>query len=82
MRTIPKTSPPRLLTQWKAANAGDINYGYNLMRQDAAVREAVEDALLAEQGFLCAYTGMRIDRGLFHIEHLIPQSHCSGIYAG
>lgn len=54
---------------------------YEEMRRDPAVVNAVEDSLLAEQGELCAYTGIRIakreDKPSFHLEHLRPQRHCS-----
>ena len=39
--------------------------------------QTVTDALLREQGGLCAYTGIRIDTGSCHIEHLKAQAHCS-----
>jgi len=35
----------------------------------------LKDALLAEQGFICAYTGIRIDNDSMHIEHLKPRHH-------
>jgi len=55
------------------------------MRRDSAVLTDVEDSLIAEQGGICAYTGMRIAIKMvknnrfvdFHIEHLRPQVHCS-----
>ncbi|MFA7346079.1 MAG: retron system putative HNH endonuclease [Terrimicrobiaceae bacterium] len=34
------------------------------------------NALLAEQGGLCAYTGRRIDRSSSHVEHVVAQAHC------
>jgi uncharacterized protein (TIGR02646 family) len=61
---------------------------YDEMRRSPAVLEAVEDSLLAEQGWICAYTGQRIgiaqtdpSGGVrrvvdMHIEHLVPQKHC------
>lgn len=53
------------------------------MRRDDGIREAVEDALHAEQGAICAYTGRRIQLRAgpprevgFHMEHVKPQAHC------
>ena len=62
---------------------------YEELRRVPDALGEVEDALFAEQGGLCAYTGHRIgltrakpDAGTqraveFHIEHLTPQAHCS-----
>ncbi|MGA2223362.1 MAG: TIGR02646 family protein [Syntrophobacteraceae bacterium] len=59
------------------------------MRRARDVLTDVENGLLAEQGEICAYTGLRIairsandapetTRDVdFHIEHLRPQVHCS-----
>jgi uncharacterized protein (TIGR02646 family) len=40
------------------------------------VSQAVMNSMLAEQGWLCAYTGRRIDTANAHIEHLKAQKHC------
>jgi len=62
---------------------------YDEMRRTSAVLEALEDNLVGEQGGICAYTGhqIRLTRANaaagvqrtvdFHIEHLIPQAHCT-----
>jgi len=81
VRRIRKRSEPRELTEWRASaqadpNQAGINFGYDALRQNANAITAVTDALLAEQGWLCAYTGRRIDFEQTHIEHLIPQVHC------
>ena len=34
--------------------------------------------MLSEQGYLCAYTGRRIDADSSHVEHLKPQTACKG----
>lgn len=60
---------------------------YDELRRDECLAD-VEDNLFAEQGGICAYTGIRLglqpanssfqrprDVG-FHIEHLTPQQHC------
>ncbi|HSN97540.1 MAG TPA: hypothetical protein VLS89_04545 [Candidatus Nanopelagicales bacterium] len=89
MRTIKKLPPPAALTQWRgprlARNRGEgMECTYDEMRRDRSTLEAVEEGLLQEQGGLCAYTGVRIhlDEGErrtvnFHLEHLIPQKHCT-----
>jgi uncharacterized protein (TIGR02646 family) len=46
------------------------------MRENTAVIEAVERSLLKEQGHLCCYTGIRVDNGNYHVEHLKPQKCC------
>ena len=93
VRTIKKRSPPASLTEWRAlrlaANRSEgMECTYQEMRRHQGVLEAVEAALVAEQGGLCAYTGQRIaivppDSATgdplsdFHIEHLTPQAHCA-----
>lgn len=76
MRYIQKQSPPRLLTEWIQKNKNDINFNYDLLRQDKEAIQSLSDTLLKEQYYLCAYTGLRLDNSTFHIEHLKPQEHC------
>lgn len=88
MRWIQKQSEPVELTEWRSRNNTDTNFGYDLMRQDQTVTRTVTDALLVEQGWICAYTGLRIrgysdESGILccecHIEHVKPQSHCTSL---
>ena len=74
MREIRSQPEPAALTQWRARVQDDVNFGYKLL--PAEVRQVVKDALVVEQGGLCAYTGIRIDGDRSHIEHLLPQAHC------
>jgi uncharacterized protein (TIGR02646 family) len=77
MRWIQKTSEPRELTEWRSKYNTDINFGYELLRQDSLVVTALVAILLKEQGWLCAYTGIGIDENKCHIEHVKPQKHCT-----
>ena len=78
MRWIRKQRPePHALTQWRARYSSDINFGYALLRSSQETIRTVTDELLREQGWLCAYTGRRIDTDTCHIEHLKAQTHCS-----
>ena len=77
MKWIRKPSEPRALTEWRASNSSDVNFGYALLRSSQETIRAVTAALLREQGELCAYTGISIDTGSCHIEHLKAQAHCS-----
>ena len=74
MRYIQKNNEPQSLTQWRAAHQNDPNFGYGLI--DTNLRGELRQALVAEQGGLCAYTGRRIDEARCHIEHPKPQVHC------
>ena len=77
MRWIRKQRPePHALTQWRAHSRDEINFGYALLRSSQETIRIVTDALLREQGWLCAYTGRRIDTNTCHIEHLKAQTHC------
>lgn len=78
MRWIRKQNEPRQLTEWRSRYCNDINFGYDLLRKDCDTTAAVHSSLLEEQGWLCAYTGLRIEANSSHIEHLKPQTHCQG----
>ncbi len=78
MRTIKKGAEPAALRQWKKANkAAPQNLAYGNLPQ--AERASVAEALLREQGWLCAYTLMRLDTvDACHIEHVEPQGMAPG----
>lgn len=74
MRQIRKNNEPQSLTRWRATYQNDPNFGYRLI--DTNLRGELRQALIAEQGGLCAYTDRRIDEASCHIEHPKPQVHC------
>jgi len=74
MRHIRKSNEPQSLTQWRSAHQTDPNFGYGMI--EANLRGEIRQALVAEQGGLCAYTGRRINKASCHIEHPKPQTHC------
>lgn len=63
-----KSAPPRQLTTYKR------KAGASYSAMDSAVREAVIEALLNDQHYLCAYCLGRIDSSSARIEHWEPQS--------
>ena len=85
MKTIRKNSEPRELLNWRIKNQ---NVPENLCYRSIPpeVLEAVRQALLCEQFYLCAYTMMPLKtasecadspfltRDSCHIEHIFPQS--------
>ncbi len=74
MKKIVKKSQPTELQQWRATNAScPQNLQYDCGNFP---KSAVLNALLAEQGFLCAYTLMRVFSNNAHVEHLKPRSMC------
>lgn len=89
VRTIRKHPQPQALAEWRTARlaqnqlpATGMDCTYAEMRRDARMLQAVERGLLAEQGSICGYTGMRLlgapeRAAAFHLEHLIPQAHCA-----
>ncbi|WP_148304966.1 hypothetical protein [Castellaniella defragrans] len=83
MRSIHKRGEPRELIQWKVNNKTTPQ---NLVYHGGGFpAEAVRQALLAEQGHLCAYTMRRLKTArdcqqagqdttaACHIEHILPQ---------
>lgn len=94
MRTIVKRPQPNALTRWRqprlAANKPEgMDCTYAELRRDSAAITALEDALFAEQGGICAYTGHRLwltaeDDGRrrsvgFHCEHVKSQERCRAL---
>jgi uncharacterized protein (TIGR02646 family) len=74
MKHINKRQAPHALTRWVDANQ---QLPQNLVYNRAGFpHAAVLDALLQEQGFLCAYTLTRINENAAHVEHIKPQTCC------
>lgn len=74
MKKITKAEPPKELKKWRRDNAQTPqNLYYGLA---GFPRERVLEALLKEQGCICAYTLKRICPASAHIEHLKPQTTC------
>ena len=74
MKKIVKQTQPPELQQWRADNAGvpeNLKYG-----RGGFPTGAVLNSLLVEQGFLCAYTLLKISADKAHVEHLKPQASC------
>ncbi len=76
MRRIIKGDEPASFINTKLENqkAGvKMRYDTNL---GTAERKPIKEALLKEQGFICAYTLKRIGLDTSHIEHLKPEELC------
>lgn len=76
MKRIIKGNEPASFIKFKQNNekAGlTIRYDNGLGN---AERSPIKEALLDEQGFICAYTLKRIDKNSCHIEHLKPEELC------
>lgn len=76
MRWIRKAPQPRQLTRWRSRFRRTTDFNYDQLRRFPDVINAVEQSLLKEQGWLCAYTGRRIDNERSHIEHVKAQHYC------
>lgn len=78
MRKIIKYAQPPELKNWRQlAKQVKVNFTYEGLRDDAPVKKAVHIALLSEQGYLCAYTGIRIDEISSHLEHVKARVYCT-----
>lgn len=75
MKYIVKSESCEALATWKAEleKASDPNLGY---KHPGFPRQQVKEALLKDQGYLCAYTMQRITLDSCHIEHIKPQQRC------
>jgi uncharacterized protein (TIGR02646 family) len=54
---------------------GDAPFGWGEINDDPDLKSKIKEALLDEQGELCAYTGIRIGGDDAHVEHLKPRAH-------
>lgn len=79
MRFVQKTMAPASLVEWIAENKGPtLTLHFEML--PGRLKAELKGRLLAEQGHLCAYTGLRIGDAQSHIEHLIPQKTCGSLY--
>ena len=75
MRKINKGPPNAALTKWRTDNTAtpqNLSYGLGNFPHGQVL-----DALLKEQGYVCAYTLKRISTELAHVEHIKPQTLCN-----
>lgn len=91
MKTIRKRPQPKALAEWRTPRLSrnqlpgmGMDCTYEELRRDARALHAVEQSLLDEQGGICAYTGIKLTAGAeqdarFHLEHLVPQKHCTKV---
>ena len=92
MKKINKTHPPLEYLQWlkiqkETGEKGNLYFNYDEGIESEAFN-ALKQKLIEEQGYLCAYTGIRIlpdiknsdgqviEKGTFHVEHLKPRTIC------
>ncbi|MGK7872308.1 MAG: hypothetical protein AB4426_03010 [Xenococcaceae cyanobacterium] len=81
MKRIRKTHPPQDLSDWiKLQQDNELECTYEVLQGNPA-HVALKTKLLKEQGYLCAYTGLRITSESSHIEHLKPRNKCIGLQA-
>ena len=77
MKYIRKGPEPVRLRQWRVKQKASPQ---NLFYKNVPTEELAEvrDSLLEEQGWICAYTMLRLaSREKGHIEHILPQSRAA-----
>jgi uncharacterized protein (TIGR02646 family) len=74
MKHIQKRGCPHAYLQWCKSVAGTNMEDYRELTK--VEKEPLLEALIEEQGGLCAYTMKRIDPSSAHIEHLKPETLC------
>lgn len=72
MKHIVKKSEPKAFTDWKAIANEDWQPSYNELSGNT--KQAVKEALMREQGWLCCYCERRVSDEDSHIEHFRPQA--------
>jgi uncharacterized protein (TIGR02646 family) len=74
MKRIRKTHPPKEILEWiKTQRDKELDCNYKVLHSKPEY-VVLKQQLLSEQGYICAYTGIRIDKDSSHIEHLKPQT--------
>lgn len=76
MKHINKRAEPAAFADWKAQASEDWQPSYQDL--GGAVKQAVKQSLMAEQGHLCCYCEQRLMDSDSHIEHWVPQSAPEG----
>ncbi|WP_413174342.1 retron system putative HNH endonuclease [Anabaena azotica] len=71
MKYIQKGVEPSSLSAWKIKQGDKIPTWKSFRR--TVVKEQLLETLLQEQGYICCYCGVAIDKGSCHIEHFKPQ---------
>lgn len=74
MKYVRKIGAPHTYTNWCREAHGTQDEDYRCLRNP--VKSELHQALLSEQGWLCAYTMRRIDDKNSHIEHIKPETLC------
>jgi uncharacterized protein (TIGR02646 family) len=72
MKHSKKQEPPISLTDWLGLANEDWRPSWDNFA--GPLRGETKQALLREQGWVCAYCGREIDAGGSHIEHFLPRS--------
>jgi uncharacterized protein (TIGR02646 family) len=72
VRYINKSKEPENFKAWKKLANDDWKPCWKGFSKPEKID--VHNALLQEQGFICCYCGMRINREASHIEHLLPRA--------
>jgi hypothetical protein len=71
MKYIQKSAEPTSLSTWKIKQGDKIPTWKSFGR--TVVKGQLLETLLKEQGYICCYCGVAIDKGSCHIEHFKPQ---------
>ena len=86
MRKIDKNPAPQPFIDWKIQYDTELQTKYEnstgkeiwdfLLNGEEfkPIKQALEDALLEEQGYICCYCGRKIERGKMAVEHFKPKS--------
>ena len=74
MKYIQKAAAPRAFTDWRARVRGTDKEKFGEL--PAAEKAVLINALMGEQGGLCAYTMRHSEETSSHIEHIKPQTVC------
>jgi len=75
MKFVKKAGEPHDYKAWRKLVKGTQDEHYQIGLKNP-LKAKLHEALVREQGYLCAYTMKRIDRGNSHIEHIKPETLC------
>ncbi len=80
MKFIRKGGPPHAYSAWCKKVAGTQKEDYREL--PGQLRTELLAQLLAEQGWICAYTMKRVGEHTSHVEHIKPETLCRAVEPG
>jgi uncharacterized protein (TIGR02646 family) len=80
VKRVSKGTQPKEYRDWRRKVKGTAKEDYREL--PSSVKGSLLEALITQQGYLCAYTMKRIYLGTSHVEHIKPEAICRAYRPG